>query len=180
MRAASARFPSLILVAGLVALAAGCGGGGNNSAATTSGVVTHAGTTTVQNTTSSSSVSAFASAKNCQDMAGIAVKAAAAVASSGNAATALQTESTEVQALAKAAPSDIRSDFQTLAAAFSGFVHALQKAGYKPGSTTPPSAAQVAELAKAAKSFDTPRLRQAEQHLNAWTRQNCKGVHTGG
>jgi len=178
MRAASARFASLILVAGLVAVAAGCGGGSKNSAATSSAVTTHAATTT--KTTASGSVSSFASAKNCQDMAGLAAKAAAAIASSGSAGNVLQTESTEIQALAKAAPSDIRGDFQTFAAAFSSFLQALQNAGYKLGSKTPPSAAQIAAFAKAAKSFDTPRLKQAEQHLNAWAHQNCKGVHTGG
>lgn len=181
MRLPSVRILAVILAAGLVAVAAGCGGGGSkNSAATTSAVVTHVGTATLQSTTISSSASAFASARNCQDMAGLAAKAAAAIAASGNAGNVLQTESTEIQALAKAAPSDIRGDFQTLSAAFSSFVDALQKAGYKLGSKTPPSAAQIAAFAKAAKSFDTPRLKQAEQHLNAWARQNCKGVHTGG
>jgi hypothetical protein len=85
-----------------------------------------------------------------------------------------------LQALAKAAPSDISGDFQTFAAAFSGFVHALQNAGYKLGSKTPPTAAQAAAFAKAAKSFNTPKLKQAEQHLSAWEHQNCKGVHVGG
>jgi hypothetical protein len=85
-----------------------------------------------------------------------------------------------LQALANAAPSDIRGDFQTFATAFSGFFHALEKSGYKPGSTTPPTAAQVAALSKAARSFNAPKLRQAEQHLSRWANQNCKGVHVGG
>ena len=128
-------------------------------------------------TTSSSSGSpSFASAKNCQDLAGLAAKAAAAVEASGNSTNTLQTEATELQALAKAAPSDIRGDFQTFAAAFSGFLHALQSSGYKLGSKTPPTAAQAAAFAAAAKSFDTPKLKQAEQHLSAWAHQNCKGV----
>ena len=77
-------------------------------------------------------------------------------------------------------PSDIRGDFQTFAAAFSGFLHALQSSGYKLGSKTPPTAAQAAAFAQAAKAFATPKLKQAEQHLSAWARQNCKGVHVGG
>jgi hypothetical protein len=181
MRLPSVRILAVILAAGLVAVAAGCGGGSKKSAATTSGPEgTRVTTITFQKTTVSSSTSAFASAQNCQDMAGLAAKAAAAVAASGSAGNVLQTESTEIQALAKAAPSEIRGDFQTLSAAFSGFVDALQTAGYKLGSKTPPSAAQIAAFAKAAKSFDTPKLKQAERHLNAWARQNCKGVHTGG
>jgi len=169
------------LVAGLAALVAGCGGGGSSSSSTTV-VVKHTGTVTLQSTTtgSSGSSTSFASAKNCQDLAGLAAKAAAAVAASGNSANALQTESAELQALAQAAPSDIKGDFQTFAAAFSGFLHTLQSSGYKLGSKTPPTPAQTAAFEKAAKSFDTPKLKQAEQHLTAWGHQNCKGVHVGG
>lgn len=166
------------LVAGLVALAAGCGGGGTKSPSSTPS----ASTTIKSGTTSSSSgsVPGFASAKNCQDLAGLAAKAAAAVEASGSSTNAIQTEATELQALANAAPSDISGDFQTFATAFSGFLHALQSSGYKLGSKTPPTAAQAAAFAKAAKSFDAPKLRQAEQHLSAWAHQNCKGVHVGG
>ena len=170
-----------ILLAGVVVLAAGCGGGGGGSG--TSGT-THASTTTVTLTKTNGGGSgaqpAFASASNCQAMAGLAAKAAAAITSSGNAATALQTERAEIQALAKAAPSDIQGDFQTFAAAFSGFIDTLQKSGYKLGSKTPPTAAQAAAFATAAKALETPKLKQAETHLTNWAKQNCAGVHVGG
>jgi hypothetical protein len=182
MRRTSARVAAAILVTGLVAIAAGCGGGGKKSPSTTSGAGNGAPTTTQQNTTTSSggSVPSFASAKNCQDMAGLAAKVAAAVEASGSGSNALEIEATELQALAKAAPSDIRGDLQTFAVAFSGFLHALDKAGYKLGSSTPPTAAQVAAFTKAAKALDTAKLKHAEQHLSAWARQNCKGVKVGG
>ena len=170
----SKQVAAAMLVAGLVAVAAGCGGGSSNSSTTTlsaSKTISNSATTS----SSSSSSTSFASAKNCQDLAGLAAKAAAAVAASGNSSNALQTESAELQALAQAAPSDIKGDFQAFAAAFSGFLHTLQSSGYKLGSKTPPTAAQAAAFAKAAKSFDTPKLKQAEQHLNAWAHQNCKG-----
>ena len=154
-----------MLVAGLVALAAGCGGGGTKSPSTT--VVTHS----IQSTTSSNSGSPnFASAHNCQALAGLAAKAAAAVEASGNSTNALQTEATELQALAKAAPSDISGDFQTFATAFTGFLHALQSSGYKLGSKTPPTAAQAAAFAEAAKAFDDTQAeagRTASQRLGA-------------
>jgi len=182
VRLASTRIVAAILAAGLVAIVAGCGGGGKKSSSSTSPIAGAASTsvTFTATTGSSGSTASFASAKNCQDMAGLAAKAAAAVEASGNPMNALQTEATEVQALAQAAPSAIRGDFQTFATAFSGFLHTLQSAGYKLGSKTPPTAAQVAAFTKAARSFDTPKLRQAEQHLSAWARQNCKGVHAGG
>ncbi len=176
MRLASGRIVGVLLVTGLVAIAAGCGGGSKSS---TPGTTPSATVTLTQATTTSGgsgAAASFASAHNCQALAGIAAKAAAAVQASGNAKNALQTEATELQALAKAAPSDISGDFQTFATAFSGFLHALQNAGYKLGSKTPPTAAQAAAFAAAAKTFDTPKLKQAEQHLSAWGRQNCKGL----
>lgn len=168
-----------VLVAGLAALASGCGGGGSSSPSSTlsakaSGTLTASAVTTSGNSGSGSS---FANAKNCQDLAGIAAKAASAVAASGGSTAAFQTEANELQALADAAPADIKGDFQTFATAFSGFLHTIQSSGYKIGSKTPPTVAQLAQLSKAAKSFNTPKLRQAEQHLTAWGKQNCKGVH---
>ena len=135
----SKQVAAAMLVAGLVALAAGCGGGGNSPSTTPS-----ASTSITRTATTGGSAPSFASAKNCQDLAGLAAKAAAAVEASGNSTNALQTEATELQALAQAAPSDISGDFQTFAAAFSGFLHALQNSGYKLGSKTPPTAAQAA------------------------------------
>jgi hypothetical protein len=160
-----------VLVAGLVALASGCGGGGKKTPITT---ITNSAPDSSSNSGSGSS---FASAKNCQDLAGLAAKVASTVAASGGTTAAFQTESNELQALANAAPSDIKGDFQTFASAFSSFLHTIQSSGYKLGSKTPPTVAQVAQLSKAAKSFNTPKLRQAELHLSAWAKQNCKGVH---
>ncbi len=177
---------AVTLVAGLVAIAAGCGGGGKKSSTSTpSGGTTHTMTTTKTETSGSGggsgSTPSFASAKNCQDLAGLAAKAQSAITSaSGNPATALQSEANVLQGLANAAPSDIRDDFRTMATAFSAFVSALQKAGYKPGSTTAPSATQIAALTKAAKSLDTTKVQAAEHHLTTWAKQNCKGVHIGG
>jgi hypothetical protein len=171
------KIAAAVLVAGLVALASGCGGGSKNNPTTTLSTSTGITASAVTTSSNSGSSSTFASAKNCQDLAGLAAKVASTVAASGGSANALQTESNELQALANAAPSDIKGDFQTFATAFSSFLHTLQSSGYKLGSKTPPTAAQVAQLSKAAKSFNTAKLRQAEQHLSAWARQNCKGVH---
>jgi hypothetical protein len=179
MRLRPKQIAAAVLVAGLAVLVAGCGGGGSSPSTTQSLVGTHT-TATTTSSGSSSSTPSFASAQNCQDLAGLAAKAAAAVGATGNSTNALQTESSELQALAQAAPSAIKGDFQTFAAAFTGFQHALQSSGYKLGSKTPPTAAQAAAFAKAAKSFDTPKLKQAEQNLSAWAHQNCKGVHVGG
>jgi hypothetical protein len=96
---------------------------------------------------------------------------AALQASSGNGVNSLGDEANVFKALAKAAPSEIRGDFETFAAAFSAYANALQKAGIKPGQT--PTAAQIAALTTAAKSFSAPKLQAAEQHLAAWGQKNC-------
>ena len=153
------------LVVGLAILAAGCGGGSSPSSAGT----------TQQTTTTGSSGTSFASAKNCRDFAGLAGKIASAMSpTSGDTQSAIQAESQELQALADAAPSDIKGDFQTFATAFSSYMQALQSSGYKLGSTTPPTAAQLAALATAAKAFSTTKLTRAEQHLSTWVSANCK------
>ena len=153
------------LVVGLAILAAGCGGGSSPSSAGT----------TQQTTTTGSSGRSFASAKNCRDFAGLAGKIASAMSpTSGDTQSAIQAESQELQALADAAPSDIKGDFQTFATAFSSYMQALQSSGYKLGSTTPPTAAQLAALATAAKAFSTTKLTRAEQHLSTWVSANCK------
>jgi len=153
------------LVVGLAILAAGCGGGSSPSSAGT----------TQQTTTTGSSGTSFASAKNCRDFAGLAGKIASAMSpTSGDTQSAIQAESQELQALADAAPSDIKGDFQTFATAFSSYMQALQSSGYKLGSTTPPTAAQLAALATAAKAFSTTKLTRAEQHLSTWVSANCQ------
>ena len=165
----SLRITVLFLAAGLVVLAAGCGGGSKSSAPPTTEP------TTTQQAVTTTSTGSFASAKNCRDFAGLAAKIASAMsATSGDTQSAIQTESRELQALADAAPSDIKGDFQTFATAFSSYMQALQNSGYKLGSTTPPTAAQLAALATAAKVFSTTKLTQAEHHLSAWAQANCK------
>ena len=184
MRPTSGRICVVLLAAGSVALAAGCGGGSKNSSSSTPAQTPASTASSTTKTTSGGSGSGpdFASAKNCRDLAALATKAASAITASGNPATALRTEAAELQALANAAPSEIRGDFQAFAAAFTGYLHTLEKVGYTPGSKTSPtpSAAQAAAIAKAVKSFDTAKLRKAEQHLSAWGKQNCKGLDVGG
>ena len=168
----------VILVLGMAALTAGCGGGGGEKPSST---LESSTSITKPSSETNEQSPGFASVKNCQDLAGLATKVTSAVtATSGNPTTALRAEGAELQALAQAAPSDIRGDFQTFASAFSGFLHELEKARYKPGSSKAPTAAQIAALSKAAKTFDTAKLRQAEQHLGAWAARNCKGVNLGG
>jgi len=167
----SPRSAVAVLAVAVAVLAAGCGGGGKGSTPPTTGA-----TSTQQGTTGGSGAS-FASAKNCRQFAGLAAKIASAISvTSGNPATALKTESQQLQALASAAPAEIRGDFQTFATAFSSYLQTLERAGFKPGSSSSsaPSAAQIAALTRAAKVFSSAKLAAAEAHLSSWASKNCK------
>ena len=85
--------------------------------------------------------------------------------------SSIGTEANVFKGLANAAPAEIRGDFETFAGAFSVYAQALTKAGLKAGKT--PTAAQMAVLATAAKSFNAPKLQVAERHLSAWAQKNC-------
>ena len=161
----SLRITALLLAAGVVVLAAGCGGSNSSAPPTTAA-------TDTQQVTTNGGTGSFASAKNCREFAGLAAKiSSVTAATSGSDPQAL---GREFQALAAAAPADVKGDFETLATAFSGYLTAIENSGYKVGSTAVPTAAQIAALVKAAKTFNTAHVRNAEQHLSAWAQQNCK------
>lgn len=172
-----------VLVLALVVVASGCGSkksaSGTTTAATTTTATTTSssssgGSTTTTTSSSSSGTASFASAKNCLELAGIGQKFAQAMAAANSSGKSSLDNVAEVyRALAKAAPSAIRSDFETIAGAFESYVEAVKKAGFTPGKV--PTASQLAALSSAAKSFSSPKLQSAEQHLSAWGKKNCGG-----
>jgi len=174
--------------------AAGCGGGSKKSAppaatttaavvttaaaVTTAAVTTPAATTTAPAVTTTASAPSFANAHNCLQLAALAAQISKSMeASSGNLQATITNEEKVLQALASAAPSQIRGDFETFATAFKGYAQVLAKSGYKLGAA--PTASQVAQLTAASKALDAPKVQAAEQHLTAWARTNCAGLaHT--
>ena len=166
-----------VVVLGVVVVAAGCGGGKKAASSTSTSAAT---TTSTRATTTESKKAAaptFASAHNCLQLAALGAKVAKSLQPTGGdfAATAAN-EGKLLQAMASAAPSEIRADFETFVSAFNDYARAIQKAGFKPGAT--PTAAQVATLEAATKSFSTAKLQKAEQHLSAWASKNCGGLTT--
>jgi hypothetical protein len=160
--------PIAVVVLVLVLAVAGCGGGKKKSAAAT----TAAATATTSAASTGAAAPSFASTKNCQQLSALGAKMSQALqASAGNGLSSLGDEANIFKTLASVAPAEIRGDFETFAAAFSGYAKALGNAGIKPGKT--PTAAQIAALTAAAKSFSTPKLQAAEQHLAAWGQKNC-------
>ena len=163
-----------ILAVTSVVIVAGCGGGKKSASSSPATTATSAVTTTTGATTTTAAPT-FASTKNCAQLIGLGAKFAQALGAA-NAKGNITDEAKVFQAMAAAAPSDIRGDFQTLASAFSVYAQAFAKAGIKAGQA--PTAAQVAQLQGAAKAFSASKLRAAEQHLAAWGHKNCGGLTT--
>ncbi len=76
-----------------------------------------------------------------------------------------------MQDFASKTPSDIRPDFETLAAAFAKAASALKGVDVSSGKT--PSAATLAKLTQLGTEFDSPALKKAEADIQAWAAKNC-------
>jgi hypothetical protein len=153
-----------------VVILAGCGGGKKSSAtpATPYGATT---TTAPAAGTTTNKAPSFASTKNCAELLGLAAKFAQTLGATGNASTTVTDQAKAFEAMANAAPSEIRSDFKLVASAFNAYAQAWVKAGIKPGQT--PTQAQMTQVVASAKAFSGPKLQAAETHLSAWGRKNC-------
>ena len=144
----SLRITGLLLAAGLVVLAAGCGGSNSSAPPTTS------------------STGSFASAKNCLELARLTKFARAASLTGGGWVAPHENGPHNLQALANAAPSDIKHDVKTLASAVSRYLQVA--AGYNTRPLPPGSM-----LVAAVQSLDAPKIKAAERHLDAWRERNC-------
>jgi hypothetical protein len=177
----------LAAVTMVVLLAAGCGSKKSSSSAPTttaaaaSETTTEAMTTEAMTTTSSSSSSggapSFASTKNCKELEGLAAKVSQSFQPNSSGELDLKKEADALDALADAAPDDIKGDFKTFADAFRNFAKAYGDTKIKPGQT--PTAEQIAKLTKAAQSLNTPKFQQATQHLSQWGSAHCGASSTG-
>lgn len=170
---------AIALVLLLALAAAGCGGkksATDTGASSTTTTTTTAAATTVAaaTTTSGGNAPSFASTKNCAQLVAMGEKFSQAMASATGQGTGSITDAAKAyKALADAAPSEIRSDFQTIAAAFEAYANAMKDAKLEPGKT--PTASQLAALTAAAKSFSTEKVSAASRRLSAWSAKNCHG-----
>ena len=166
----------------LIALVAACGSkkSSNGTTTTTPAAATQStgtGSGTSTGSSSGSSSGSFASTKNCKDLEGLAAKVSQSFQPNGNGELDLKKEADALDALANAAPNEIKSDFKTFADAFKKFAQVYGDVKIKPGET--PTATQIAKLTEAAKSFNSAKLQQATQHLSAWASSHCGISPTG-
>lgn len=154
----------------IAALAAGCGSSGQaaTTAATTN--ATRTATTTATTTNAAPTSSSFASNANCQQLAslGLSFERALAAARAGGTQFA---GVAAFQALANAAPSEIRPDLQLVARAFATYAASLAKLGLKAG--TAPTPTQMSGIYVALQAFGAPPVRAATARVRAWVHRNC-------
>lgn len=162
----------------LVVVTAGCGGKSKSAATTqtaatttamaaTTTATTPAATTTTQ-TSPSSGLSSIATAGNCGQLAGLSASFAQAFTGAG---TDIQKTAVLLQEFADRAPSDIRPDFQVVAAAYAKIANALKGVNLSAG--TAPSAAVLQKLEQLGTEINQQQLQKASSDIAAWAEKNC-------
>jgi hypothetical protein len=180
------RFRLLPLMAVVAVLVAACGGSStpttttkkqssHKASATQTKTSASAGTSAGSTSTSSTSKPTFASISNCTDLSGIGSQFAKAMAASTSGGKIdLNAVSKAYQNLADAAPSALKPAIEKLAGAFTAYLSAITKAGYKPG--TVPSATQLAAMEQAVKLITASDVTNAAKAAEAWAAKNCTGA----
>jgi len=155
------------VITALALLVTGCGSSGSSSSASSAASSSSA----AGSSSSSAAAPTFASSSNCLQLAGVGEKFAQAMQATAGKTFDLSTAVAAYNNLANQAPSAIKPDVQTIAAAFSSFASALEKVNYKFGSV--PSATQLAGLQTAVHVFQQSDVKQAETSIEAWAKHNC-------
>jgi hypothetical protein len=169
----------VLLVAVLALVAAGCGGGGSNEASSdTSTAVSDMTTeettattdemTTTESSSDASGVDTTALTGQCAQLAGLGSKIAQAL---GGQDANVQDVSSLFDEVADQVPDEIKADWQVLADNFSKIADALKGTDLSSGAT--PDAETLAKLQKLTASLDSPQVRQASAHIEAWAKKNC-------
>jgi hypothetical protein len=168
-----------VLLGAVVLVAAGCGSKKKASTTTTTAASTAAttstttGTTSSQNTTSTATTPASAlglfTSANCASLVNLAQAFSAAL--TGNAQDPAKTAKL-FKEFADKTPTDIRTDFETFAAAYAKIAAALQGVDLTSGQA--PSPEVIARLQKLSTEIDSAKVSQAGAHISAWAAKNCK------
>jgi hypothetical protein len=171
MRRAAGPIYAATLFAAFAVVVAGCGS--HSSAGTTTTTTTTAaatGGTSTQATTTASGTGKLAilTSANCRQLRNLTQTFSEAM--EGNAQNLQQTAAL-VQQFAKNTPSDIRPDFQVLAAAWTKVASALK--GVDLSSEKAPAASVIAKLVKLSSQLDAQQLTTASQDISAWANANC-------
>lgn len=169
MRSHRRSIVSLAALGTVAILVAGCGGGGHKSA-TTSTTVTSAKTkTTTHAATTASGLTGLATTANCRQLANLSQEFSTAL--SGTGSKDVKKTAALLKQFADKTPSEIRADFETVAADYAKIADALQGVNLKPGSVPDPKS--LLKLQKLATSIDTAGLAKASTNIGTWAQKNC-------
>jgi hypothetical protein len=177
----------ILLVVGVLAIAAaGCGGSDETSGTDTTAATetTTEETTTTQATdteatdtetatdtdTGATGSGNFASG-DCLKLVQSSQELTQALSAAGNGTGDLKDAAKLFQEFVDKAPDDIKADLQVLADAYSTYAAALGDVNLQAGET--PSAETLAKLQKAASSIDTPKVTAASKRLGTWASEHC-------
>lgn len=83
----------------------------------------------------------------------------------------LQESAAQLQAMADAAPDEIKDDLDVIANELEGFYTALAESGYEPG--VAPTPEQIAQLSALAEVIDQEAFDEASDNINEWFEANC-------
>ena len=83
----------------------------------------------------------------------------------------LQLSAGQLQAMADAAPDEIKDDLEVIANELESFYAALSEAGYQSG--VAPTPEQIAQLSALAEVVDQEAFEVASDNINAWFEANC-------
>jgi len=185
MRRRPVQILAFLLLATAVLAAAGCGGKKSASSTTTTtstemtstaettttdttATDTTATTTAGTNTSAAAALGALASSGNCKSFADLGAAFSSALSGAGGDP---QKEAQLFQQFVDQAPSDIKSDMQVIADAFSKIADALKGVDLSGGKT--PDPATLAKLAALQGTLDQQKLATAEANISKWAANNC-------
>jgi hypothetical protein len=172
MRRPAGPICAAILFAAFAFVVAGCGShspAGTTATTTTSASATGGTSTQATTTTSAAGKLAILTSANCRQLRNLTQTFAEAMAGS---AQNLQQTAALVQQFAKSTPTDIRPDFQVLAAAWTKVASALKGVDLSSGKA--PTANVLAKLVKLSSQLDAEQLTTASQDISAWANTNCR------
>jgi hypothetical protein len=178
----------ILLVVGVLAIAAaGCGGSDESSGTDTSAVTE---TTTEETTTEATDTEAtetdtdtdtetetsgsgsFASG-DCRELVQSSEELTQALSATGSGTGNLKDAAKVFQEFVDKAPDEIKADLQVLADAYVVYADALGDLDLKAGET--PSPETLAKLQQAASKIDNAKVTAASQRLSTWAEENCPG-----
>ena len=137
------------------------------AAETTTQATTTEEMTTTEETTDDSAVDTTGLSAQCAQLAGLGSKLAAAI---GGQDTGVADISKLFDEVGDQVPDEIKADWQVLARNFTKLAAAVKGADLSSGT---PDAATLAKLQRLASTLQSPEMRRAAAHIEAWAKKNC-------